>query len=171
MNRNVEIKAKVSDMAKLAARARELSAALGQLLIQEDIFFNSPTGRLKLRTINNTTSELIYYERSDDTAPKNSSYILLPVPDPRLMREFLERSNGIRGIVRKRRTLFLVGPTRIHLDEVEGLGDFMELEVVLRPDQSTEDGTKIAKQLMADLYVEESSLLPGAYIDLLGISH
>jgi predicted adenylyl cyclase CyaB len=166
MNRNVEIKAKATDMAALARRARELATSPGEVLHQEDIFFNSPRGRLKLRTINNTSSELIYYERSDETAPKNSSYILLPVDDPVRMRQFLERANGVRGIVRKHRTLFLVGPTRIHLDEVEGLGNFIELEVVLQPAQSIEEGVRIAKELMGKLCVDESCLLPGAYIDL-----
>ena len=167
MNRNVEIKARATDFAGLVRRAGELAGSKPQVLLQEDVFFNTPRGRLKLRTINNSSSELIYYERDDDTSPKPSNYILLPVPDPLRMRQLLDSTNGIRAVVRKRRLLFLVGPTRIHLDEVEGLGNFLELEVVLKPTDSAEDGIKIARQIMAQLQLDESSLLRGAYVDML----
>ena len=74
---------------------------------------------------------------------------------------------GVRGVVRKKRTLYLVGQTRVHLDEVEGLGDFMELEVVLHPGQSDAEGQVIARDLMTRLGVAEKDLLEGAYMDLL----
>ena len=74
---------------------------------------------------------------------------------------------GVSGTVRKRRTLFLAGNTRIHLDEVEGLGDFMELEVVLAEGESVEEGQAIAYRLMAQLGVEKEKLLTGAYLDML----
>ena len=74
---------------------------------------------------------------------------------------------GVVGRVRKTRTLCFVGATRIHLDDVEGLGHFLELEVVLAPGQSTDDGEAIARDLMARLSLDESSLTTGAYVDLL----
>jgi predicted adenylyl cyclase CyaB len=73
----------------------------------------------------------------------------------------------VRGVVRKRRYLYLVGQTRVHLDEVEGLGEFMELEVVLRPEQSDAEGQAIARDLMTRLGIREEDLLEGAYMDLL----
>lgn len=73
----------------------------------------------------------------------------------------------MRGVVRKVRRLYLAGQTRIHLDDVEGLGHFMELEVVLRPGQSEAEGQTIAKTLMEKLGVIESDLLECAYMDLL----
>ena len=79
----------------------------------------------------------------------------------------LELAYGIRGVVRKRRYLYLVGHTRVHVDDVEGLGHFMELEVVLQPGQSDADGQAIAERLMSDLGVEKEDLLEGAYMDLL----
>jgi len=167
MNRNVEIKARANDFAGLVRRAGELAGSAPKVLLQEDVFFNTPKGRLKLRTINGSSSELIYYERSDDTSPKPSNYILLPVPDPHRMRQLLDSTNRIRAVVRKRRLLFLVGPTRIHLDEVEDLGNFIELEVVLQPTDSTEAGVSIARELMGKLQLDESSLLRGAYVDML----
>jgi predicted adenylyl cyclase CyaB len=74
---------------------------------------------------------------------------------------------GVRGVVRKTRYLYLLGQTRLHLDEVEGLGEFMELEVVLRPEQSDAEGQAIARDLMVRLGVREEDLLEGAYMDLL----
>jgi predicted adenylyl cyclase CyaB len=91
-----------------------------------------------------------------------------PVPDAAAMRRILESACGETGVVRKRRTLYLVGPTRIHLDEVEGLGHFIELEVVLSPAQCAEDGVQIARALMQKLKIEPDSLLAGAYLDLQG---
>jgi predicted adenylyl cyclase CyaB len=169
MNHNVEIKARVDDLEGLARRAGELAGSAGKVLVQEDVFFNSGKGRLKLRTINGMSSELIYYERADEEGPKNSSYLLVPVSEPVVMRRVLESAYGVRGVVRKRRRLFIVGITRVHLDEVEGLGNFMELEVVLVLGQTTEEGVKIANAIMGELRVEESSLLRGAYIDLMNV--
>jgi predicted adenylyl cyclase CyaB len=74
---------------------------------------------------------------------------------------------GVRGVVRKKRTLYLVGQTRLHLDEVEGLGEFVELEVVLRHGQSDLEGQQIARELMTRLAIREQDLLEGAYMDML----
>ncbi len=79
----------------------------------------------------------------------------------------LELAYGIRGVVRKTRYLYLAGQTRIHLDDVEGLGRFMELEVVLEEGQSDAEGQKIAEDLMSALGVERDDLIDGAYMDLL----
>jgi predicted adenylyl cyclase CyaB len=73
----------------------------------------------------------------------------------------------MRGIVRKRRLLYLVGRTRIHLDEVEGLGAFLELEVMLDDAQAEEEGEAIARRLLADLGVRDEDRVAAAYIDLL----
>ena len=70
-------------------------------------------------------------------------------------------------MVRKERRLFLVGQTRIHLDRVDNLGDFVELEVVMEPTQTMEDGVDIAYRLMEALGISERDLIDCAYIDLL----
>lgn len=62
----------------------------------------------------------------------------------------------------------MVGQTRIHIDSVQGLGDFMELEVVLRPDQTLEEGRKIADNIKTKLDVKDENLIECAYMDLLG---
>lgn len=166
MNRNVEIKARVDRPGEMLRLVKTIADSGPEILNQEDIFFHCPTGRLKLRTINGTQSQLIFYARTDQTGPKTSNYALLQVPDPAAMQRILEMAYGSSGVVRKRRTLFLVGPTRIHLDEVEGLGNFIEFEVVLAPGGSVEQGVQIARELMEKLHIDESSLIAGAYVDL-----
>src|ERR1700722_19885799 len=140
MGRNVEIKARIEGRWDEVARLAEEIADSGPVILdQEDIFYFVPRGRLKLRTVNDR-SELIYYLRADEGGPKESSYVCLPVGDVTTTKRLLAAIHGERGIVRKRRILYLVGPTRIHLDRVEGLGDFLELEVVLQDDQTVDDG-------------------------------
>jgi predicted adenylyl cyclase CyaB len=87
--------------------------------------------------------------------------------DPDGLRQVLEKALGIEGIVRKKRHLFLVGQTRIHIDEVEDLGNFLELEVVLQEGQRAEDGMTIATALMEKLGVKKEDLIAEAYIDLI----
>ena len=87
--------------------------------------------------------------------------------EPDSLKNVLAQAFGVKGIVRKKRWLYWAGKTRIHLDDVEGLGTFMELEVVLDPGQSIEDGQETAANLMAQLGIDRSSLVEGAYIDLL----
>jgi predicted adenylyl cyclase CyaB len=74
----------------------------------------------------------------------------------------------VRGEARKRRWLYLAGQARIHLDEVEGLGTFLEVEVELQPGQSPAEGERIARELRRGLDVRDDDLVRGAYLDLLG---
>ena len=70
-------------------------------------------------------------------------------------------------MVRKKRTVYLAGRTRIHFDEVEGLGKFIELEVVLRDGEDAASGSAIAEDLMTKLGINKSDLIEQAYVDLL----
>ncbi|MCC9607407.1 class IV adenylate cyclase [Blastopirellula sp. JC732] len=166
MARNVEIKARVSDMKRLRQLAADIATEGPWTLDQVDVFFQAHHGRLKLRTINDEESELIFYHRDDRDGPKTSTYARTVVPDPEGLRQILSAVLGELGEVRKRRTLYLVGQTRIHLDEVEDLGNYMELEVVLRDDQSELDGEDIAEDLMLQLEIRRRDLCDGAYLDL-----
>ena len=74
---------------------------------------------------------------------------------------------GVSGVVRKTRRLFHVDETRIHLDEVEGLGAFIELEVALAPGQTPAQGAEVARDLMRRLEINDDDLISRAYIDLL----
>ncbi len=167
MKRNVEIKAWVRDEVDFARRAREIAGAAPEVIVQADTFFNSPRGRLKLRRLSPERSELIYYERSDASGPKTSNYGIVSIDDPDGLTAALSGALGLRGEVRKTRRLFMAGRTRIHLDEVAGLGTFMELEVVLDDDEDIAAGEAEAHDLMVRLGVGADDLVEGAYIDLL----
>lgn len=168
MPANVEIKARIASVDALLPLARTLGDdEHPQLIHQDDTFFAVPHGRLKLRVFGDGSGELIHYLRSDVLGPKLSDYVLAPVPEPESLREVLARACGLLGRVRKARILVLVGATRIHLDRVEGLGEFLELEVTLAEGQDEAEGTTIAHELMARLGVQTDQLVQGAYLDLL----
>jgi predicted adenylyl cyclase CyaB len=167
MATNIEIKARIHDLPGLKKRVAAISDTVGELIPQEDIFFNSPQGRLKLRILAPDQGQLIYYERPDNSGPKQSDYFISQTAEPATLTDVLSRSYGVRGIVRKERWLYWIGNTRIHLDEVEGLGSFLEFEVVLSAGQTIQEGQSIAAALMSRLDIAESDLVDSAYIDLL----
>ena len=155
------------DFDEIRHRAEQLSNRPVEVILQEDTFFNVSRGRLKLRVLSEDNGQLIYYTRPDQKGPKRSNYHISLTSDPRNLKRVLELAYGIRGIVRKTRYLYLVDQTRVHLDDVEGLGQFMELEVVMREEQSDAEGQAIAEDLMVALGVERHNLLESAYMDLL----
>lgn len=167
--RNVEIKARFNSPEQFesaVAIAKKLSGdENGVILVQRDVFFNSTTGRLKLRYEEGRVSRLIQYSRPDTTTAKLSEFKLLTVAEPELLEQMLRDSVGVKGIVEKTRHLFMVGQTRVHLDNVKNLGHFFELEVCLRPEQTVEEGDAIAKQLQKDFEITEEQLMSGAYMD------
>lgn len=167
MARNVEIKARIASVAALRPVAAALADSGPTPIAQDDTFFACDAGRLKLRDFGDGRGELIFYRRADEAGPKLSSYLRTPTSDPAGLREALTLAHGAVGRVRKARTLFLAGRTRIHLDEVEGLGAFLELEVVLDDDEPLERGVDEAHALMARLGVASDALVEGAYLDLL----
>jgi adenylate cyclase class IV len=168
MARNVEVKARLDGgIEALLPRARALADGPETSIEQDDTFFACAHGRLKLRDFGDGSGELIHYERADTAGPKLSDYVRAPSADPAALRDALTRAHGAIGRVRKTRWLLLAGQTRIHLDRVQGLGDFIELEVVLRDGQSAADGEAIAEALMDALCVARDQRLAGAYLDLL----
>jgi len=171
MPANIEIKARARDFEGIRSRAEKLNDTAVEVIPQEDIFFNVPQGRLKLRVLAPDHGELIYYTRPDQEGPKRSDYHIARTSDPEDLKRVLELAYGIRGIVKKTRYLYLVGQTRVHLDDVDGLGQFMELEVVMREGQSDTEGEEIADSLMTNLGVERSDLIDGAYMDLIENSY
>src|ERR1700674_3956878 len=142
MSRNIEIKARIESAAAWSAKIAALAGAGPVDIAQDDTFFRCDTARLKLRAFSDGTGELIYYRRADEYGPKESFYLRSPTSAPDSLRECLTLAYGQAGRVRKHRKLFLVGRTRVHLDEVEGLGHFLELEVVLADDEPTEAGVR-----------------------------
>jgi len=167
MARNIEIKARIADPVAVREKVVALADAGPTEIAQDDTFFNCPAGRLKLRAFSNTHGELIFYRRSDQRGPKESYYVRTATAEPELLRQTLALAYGETGRVRKQRTLFLAGRTRIHLDEVERLGSFLELEVVLGEGEPADAGVREAEDLMSRLGIKAPQLIDRAYIDLL----
>jgi predicted adenylyl cyclase CyaB len=167
MARNVEIKARIENVALMAPKVAALASEGPLDLAQDDTFFNCVTGRLKLRAFSNDAGELIFYRRVNQSGPKESFYLRSPTSSPETLRESLSLAYGQIGRIRKYRTLYLVGRTRVHLDRVEGLGHFLELEVQLVDDESFEQGVREAGELMERLGIQPEQLIEGAYLDLL----
>ncbi len=166
MARNVEIKARVSDLPRLRAKVASLASTPPEVVVQSDTFFVVPRGRLKLRHSSGGSGELIYYERSDATGPRESSYCRYACPDPTALAAVLGEALGVRGLVEKRREVFMMGRSRIHLDDVRGLGSFLEIEVVLE-DGDAAAGTERVRELLTAFEIPASALVARAYIDLL----
>ncbi len=167
MPRNIEIKARIDSVQALLSRAQAVAGGAPEVIEQDDTFFAVPQGRLKLRQFADGSAELIHYHRPDADQARASDYVRVAVPDPAALREALARACGELGRVQKRRWLLRAGATRIHLDQVAGLGDFTELEVVLSAGQSDADGAAIAERLMHELGLAEAPRVAVAYLDLL----
>jgi predicted adenylyl cyclase CyaB len=167
MARNVEIKARIESVEALTQRAAALADQGPTEIVQDDTFFACPNGRLKLRAFSATSGQLIFYRRPDQAGPKESFFLISPTSSPDTLREALTLAYGEAGRVRKHRTLFLAGRTRIHLDRVEDLGHFLELEVVMADGEPSDAGVAIAHDLLAKLGISATQLIDRAYVDLL----
>lgn len=167
MPRNVEIKARIAQPSRLLDDVLEIADRGPTVFAQDDTFFACPSGRLKLRVFSETSGQVIFYRRDDLAGPKLSEYVIASTGEPDALRAVLTLAYGAVGRVRKTRTLCFVGETRIHLDDVEGLGHFVELEVVLAPEQTIAQGQAIAEDLMRRLSIAPSTLVQKAYVDLI----
>jgi len=167
MSRNVEIKAVLRDRDSIIAAAARRSDTVPEMISQHDFFFRCGAGRLKLRVFEPDCGELIQYEREDLAGPRSSQYQIAYTSTPGILLDILTRTLGRIGEVKKTRILFLIGQTRVHIDTVDGLGDFLELEVVLRPEQTEGDGRQIAEELLREFGIKNDQLIAKAYVDLL----
>jgi adenylate cyclase, class 2 len=161
---NIEVKARLPDMEGARAVCRRIDASFQGVLNQIDTYFRARDGgRLKLRQINNERAELITYTRPNIAASRSSHYQIEPVADARITLAALGDTLGVLCIVRKRRELFMWQNVRIHLDQVEGLGTFIEFEGVI----SGEADEAISRERVSRL-VEEFGISPG---DQIGVSY
>jgi predicted adenylyl cyclase CyaB len=167
MPRNIEIKARIPSVDSLAEKVVSLADQGPFEIDQDDTFFSCANGRLKLRAFSSEEGELIFYRRADQVGPKESFYVRAPTTTPNSLRDVLSLAHGQTGRVRKHRTLFLIGRTRVHLDRVMDLGHFLELEVVLEDHESAEVGVRVADDLLEQLGIQNSQLVREAYVDLL----
>ena len=167
MPRNIEIKARIDSVETFALRVAAMADNGPVEILQDDTFFRCDGGRLKLRTLVCGAGDLIFYRRQDGHGPKELYFLRSRVAEPQRLIEVLSASYGIVGRVQKTRQLFTLGRSRIHLDRVKDLGDFIEIEVALNDDELSDVGIQEAEQLMARLGVMASQLVDAAYVDLL----
>jgi predicted adenylyl cyclase CyaB len=118
-----------------------------------------------LREIDGATAQLVSYERPDQTGPKGSDYTLVPTDEPSLLKAALTTALGVRRVVDKRREIFLADNVRIHLDDVAGLGAFLEFEAVLDERHDDTSGRAQVERLMEAFGITGADLLEGSYGD------
>ena len=163
---NLEFKAKCYSLDALRQRLVNLKAEYHQTMEQIDTYFNVPRGRLKLREINSGEAWLVYYERSDIAESRYSHYQIWDIPDPAAFKQMMSAALGVKVVVEKRRELWMFGHTRIHLDRVVNLGEFVELETVIG--EQTEAEARAEHQLVKDaLEIKAGDLVSESYSDLL----
>lgn len=164
---NVEIKAKCSDPDFIRNYLKKNNADFKGTDEQTDTYFNVQHGRLKLRE-GNIENHLIYYERSNSSAPKNSDFLLVKVVDPSGLKETLKRSVGIKVIVKKKREIYYIKNVKFHIDEVPGLGSFMEIEAGnILVDLSREELNEQCNFYMQELKIRKEDLIAESYSDML----
>lgn len=164
---NLELKARDPAPQRTLRACEELGAEGGGVLRQRDVYFSVPRGRLKLRYENDGIGQLIAYERPDHEGIKASRYRVIPVLAAAELEAALAAAMGVVVEVRKTRRLFLYDGVRIHLDRVEGLGRFVELEALADPAGGDRAGReKVLGELRQALGLGDEELVAGSYCEL-----
>jgi predicted adenylyl cyclase CyaB len=169
MPTNIEIKARFDDLSK----ARRLAATVGSqkraILLQTDTYFHVKHGRLKMREIrgDERRTELIWYQRANHATARASNYQLVPIDHPNELKLALTGALGVLQVVRKRRELWICKNVRIHLDRVEKLGNFIELEAVVGGRFTRAVSRRNLRHVQAALGIDDAMLVPVSYSDLL----
>ena len=165
---NIEIKAKCFHPEKVEAFLISNGAKFAGLDHQKDTYFNVPLGRLKLRQ-GNIENSLIFYQRPDQQGPKQSDFSLSKITDGPATEQLLSKALGIKVIVEKKRKIFFIDNVKFHLDEVPGLGSFVEIEAGNLSDSSkTVDDLRIqCDYYMKAFAVSEAELVHHSYSDML----
>ena len=169
LRRNVELKARDPHPERSLAICRELGAEDRGELWQRDTYFAAPHGGLKLREQRPGDPHLVQFERPDRAEERESRYRLVPVEDADALTAALGAALGVRGVVEKRRRLLLWRDVRIHLDAVERLGTFLELEAVAPPDSDLALEHERIATLREALAIGADRLVPVGYATMLGL--
>jgi homotetrameric cytidine deaminase len=165
--RNIELKARDPDPRRTLELALELGAEDRGEISQRDTYFTGVRGRLKLREQDPGPAELIQYSRRDGIRAHTSEYRRVPVGEAEALRQALDAAHGTLVVVDKRRRLLIWEGVRIHLDEVEGLGSFLELEAVAAERSDLSEEHAKVERLRAELRIADSDLVAQGYSDLL----
>lgn len=177
---NIEFKARLRHPKAVLRVLANYGLAPAATLQQTDTYFHVKTGRLKLREIEGETAQLIFYRRADKAGLKRSDYYVALITSPPVVRKALAAVFGTRVVVKKRRELYLLPRQpavhtsatpesfiRLHLDTVEGLGQFLEIEVVVRPDEPLQHAQVEAKRLASTFQIQPEDFISDSYADIL----
>ena len=169
-SRNIELKTRCRNLEQALATVLGLTPLVDTgVQHQIDTYFPVPHGRLKLREIVGVRAELIWYERSNLAKSRRSEYRLTPVSHPAELKTSLNAALGERGEVEKFRHVLLWHNVRIHLDNVVGLGSFIEFEAVMHEGEDEPTGHERLKHLCEVLNLKEADYLDKSYADLKGL--
>ncbi len=165
--KNLELKSKCSDLNAAVRVCWEIGAQYGGILMQTDTYYNVHEGRMKLRNVNDEKYELIYYFRVDKGTEKESNYEIIKLDGESEIKKILKESLGVKGVVKKKRELYLYQNVRIHLDTVNKLGKFIEFEAVCNSSKDLKEASGKIKYLKNVFNIEKKNLVAKSYIDLI----
>jgi predicted adenylyl cyclase CyaB len=161
---NLEIKARCRDLAAARSAAQRVATRYVGIDKQVDTYFRAREGRLKLRESSLDGGQLVPYLRPDTPGPKCADYQVIPVEDAAGLKLLMTRILGVHRVVLKEREILLYENVRIHLDRVEGLGEFVELEAVFDGSPAAEvEQRRVVDFLMEALGIDAGDLLAGSY--------
>ena len=170
MSRNIELKARCASLKEASRIAEALGAELEGVEWQRDTYFQVNSGRLKLRERRpegkEQESQLIGYHREDRAGSRGSDYTLVVVDDGEKTRSMLGHVLGIRKEVVKRRTVYWHDHVRIHLDEVQGLGTFIEFEAIVDERCDEKSANEKVQRLREQFNIDQAQVIGGSYVDL-----
>jgi predicted adenylyl cyclase CyaB len=165
MAKNLELKARRGSRVSALKVCARLGAIRKGALEQVDTYFNLNEGRLKVREINGRTFELIYYRRPNKQGSRYSDYTIVPLVEPRPMKEILKKLFGVAAVVKKRRLLFLYRNARIHIDSVERLGSFVEFEILVL--HGKDQAHRLMSFLAVQFAIAKQDTISQSYVDLM----
>lgn len=165
--RNMEFKARVASIDTEEKKLLALNPEFRGTDHQTDTYFKVPHGRLKLRE-GNIEHALIQYHREEKAGAKESSVILFKhFPDPAL-KQILTLQCGILKVVRKERKIYFLEHVKFHFDRVEGLGEFMEVEVIDESGLITQEALKSQCDHWIQFFgIEAGQFIQASYSDML----
>jgi predicted adenylyl cyclase CyaB len=165
--RNIELKCRVRDADAMRRAIETIATHRFGVIHQIDTYFITSQGRLKLREADPGAAQLVAYNRADASEARASDYRLVPVENPGALKTALAETLGVFAVVDKRRELFFFHNVRLHLDDVAGLGMFLELEAVVGPLADESLCRRRLASLTQSLAIAASDLLSGSYSDML----
>jgi len=164
---NLEFKARLASLKTAHRLAQELTTRAPLREFQVDTYFRAPRGRLKLREIDQCRGLLIWYQRADQAVARESHYHLAEITDVAAIIQLLSAVLGIRCRVEKQRTVYWYENVRIHLDEVERLGTFIEFEAVITTEAERAAAAGQLEFLSTDFKINANDVLTMSYGDML----